>query len=181
MELFHAVVLNEANKITHKVISSDELKSVYYILNGPFSLPMYNISLVALTTKNNISTNFWQEIKCKLSLSIIDDLEKKLLLKEYHQRRTIFLLGELLQMLKAGFSAIDCQLRSIEPDSTNGVIYIYFSLLRQSTTNVLGSLMCLLTMVDYLLFSRSLCLGDVSLSTEPQIDINLLDIVAKLI
>jgi hypothetical protein len=175
MELLHAVVLNDGNKITHKVISSEEL-NFGHILNGPFSLPIYNISLVALTTKDNISSDFWQEINGKLSLSIIDDLEKKPLLKEYTQRRAVFLLGELIQMLKISFTTIGCKLRSIEPDNISGFLHINFSLLKQSTSKALGSLMCLLTIIDYLLFSRSLCLDGVNLSTEPPIDINFTDI-----
>lgn len=171
MKLFHTIVLDKENHVTQRICSMEIITDHFSILSGPFSLTNYDFPLIAVTNNLDIAAHIYPKITAHLSLAIVDDLEKKDFLKGYSQSKAIFILGELIKMLAISFTAIDCHISSIELNKNDGFIDIICGLTKQSSFKAMGSFMCMLAIVDYLLFSRSLLLHRVNIVTNPKLQL----------
>lgn len=173
MKLFHTIVLDKENNITQRICSMEIISDHFSILSGPFSVTNYDFSLIAVTNNLlDVANHIYPKITVQLSLAIVDDLEKKDFLKGYTQSKAIFMLGELIQMLDICFTSIACQITSIEPNKNDGFIDITCVLTTQSSFEAMGSFMCMLSIIDYLLFSRSLLLHRINIITNPKLKLS---------
>lgn len=156
MDLFHAIILNHDNTQSHKVLAQHELELTQNIIAGPFAVPFMSTALVAIGN-HELSGQFSGDvIDACFVMGIVDDLEKRPLITGCTQARAIFWLAELLDGIRIGFDALGFVLKAVEPDVSAGTLQIRFSILHTSERHVVGSLMCLFTMLDSLFFARGL-------------------------
>lgn len=156
MDLFHAIILNHDYSQSHKVLAKQELDLTQNIIAGPFAVPCMSTALVAIGNNEQISQFSSDVLEMSFVMGIVDDLEKRSLITGCTQARSIFWLGELLDGMRMGFGALGFLLKSVEPNVEAGTLEIRFSIPNTSERFVVGSLMCLFTMLDSLFFARGL-------------------------
>jgi hypothetical protein len=167
MELCHVIILNHDYTLSHKIYSPTEVERGANSMAGPFRFPFMSTAMVALKGFETVLNYAGDDRELKWMVSVVDDLEKKPLFAGSSQARSIFLLGELLDGLAVGFKVIGFDLKAIETDIQASELIVDFTVPKNSSPLcMIGSLMCLMTMFDSLLFARGLLMGDSRLVVE---------------
>lgn len=173
MEISHAIILNEDLSLSHRVLSFPQTDPTYEVMAGPFQFEGMPKTLIALKNKSLNLPSIGQDVHLSWHVTIADDLEKKLLLKGCTPPRSIFWLGEMLDHIHEGFKKLEFVFNGIVPCVSSGVLQVELMIpARVSSMRMIGSLLCFITLFDYVLFARGLVIKESHVMfTGPSIDI----------
>jgi hypothetical protein len=164
MEISHVITIDKNAILTHELKPQAFIQKVSQdqLLLGPCRLSFTQFSYVALKTPEliiNKSLTRSKNFQVMFFLVVVDEMEKKPLLKHYSAARSLWLLGEIVDGI---CESLQCTgLREISISAKHLDLLIKFEIPADlSHGALLGSGMCLVTLIDSLLFARGLCIAN---------------------
>lgn len=157
--------ISAAGSISHQLVSRhliDE-KMSDLILGGPYQVSFSQSFYVALRSEDFVLDKniIKDDLELAWVISIVDDLEGKPLLDNISNRRSILLMGEMLFGIAEGLSIVGFSLNSLEPNAKINSLSINYVIPKGlSLATTIGSTICLVNMIDSLLFARGLSLAN---------------------
>ncbi len=147
--------------VRHAVCSIDDLLiGSAQVIAGPVKLSFESFRLAALMEQaSTVSANFHFDTRLRMtwSLLIADHIEKTPLFSTTSGGRALLLVGEIIKCLFEGFRSFDHHLLNVAPNLRTNRLELSFSIGEgDSALRIIGSGLCLASMIDALLFVRGL-------------------------
>lgn len=161
MDLCHTVILKEDYSLAHAVspLSLVKIGSVETLFLGA-KLSFCAFSIAALREKNSdVGENFalLADLPMNFVATIVDDMERKPLLKGHSSARALYLLGELLDGVFESAQAFGIKLKMLSAEKESDGLSFNLVMPKGSFSHaMLGSAICFISIFDYLLFARGL-------------------------
>lgn len=166
MQLCHTITVLADYSMQHAIHSEEQLARLQKncSLTGPFK-PSFSTQSFAVVHDDHAkawrSDSFDSQRAVKISLTIVDDLEKKPLFLGMSSARSLFLIGELIDGFAESVALVGFTLTVIKPEQESQSLDIEFIVPHaMPTTSMIGGVLCVMTMVDALLFARGLTIAD---------------------
>lgn len=174
MKLVHTVTISPDYSLKHGMIPTQifEMTPRYLMLCGPVKVTDMHHGIVVLRPASAEFMDFVDDSTIKsdipfvLKLNLVDDLENTPLFKGRDQIHSLLMVGELLEHFAEAVAAVGFVLTSIEAEK-EGYLSLHLTIPRgHQAHGTLGAVVCMKTIINAALFSRSLKIGDTLVETE---------------
>lgn len=164
MKLCHTITITTSYAVTHAVRPCAQLAESN-ILRAPVHTSFSTHAFAAIADHEITLpvSALRADVRWRLQLTIVDEMEQKPLLLDVKPSQALFVLGEIVDGIAEALTALDFVFCELMPVNDSPKLCVEFIAPKdRPIRELIGSALCLNVMLDALLCSRGLLIGEVA-------------------